>query len=68
MAELHRQFEAGIEAIEGLPWPLLKQGRELTYSILLQSWVDAEQFDCTEERANLLAELAAWLSAVRRTE
>jgi hypothetical protein len=68
LPQFHKDFEADLEAIEDLPWQLLKQGRELAHSILTESWRDAEQFDCTQARAKLFAEVREWIAAARRAE
>jgi hypothetical protein len=68
LPQFQKEFEADVEAIEGLPWQLLKRGRELAHSILVESWHDAEQFDCAGARAKLFAEVREWIVAVRQAD
>jgi hypothetical protein len=71
-ADLHPVLDASVGALEGLPWPVLKRGRELAAAVWQESLCDAEALefdsstDSSTQRSKLIAEIEEWMQAARR--
>ena len=57
-------FDASIEALEGIPYRLIKEMQDYRYRIEI-AWF-AEEDDCISDLPQVVSDLRKWLSMIKR--